>query len=45
MQTIILLTPKVKANKACSLVYPSLVKPDSNSPLWAETINMATSAY
>jgi len=31
-QTIIYLTPRVNASKACSLVYPSLEIPASNSP-------------
>lgn len=32
-QTIIYLTPNVKDNKACSLVYPSLEIPASNSQI------------
>lgn len=32
MQTMIYLTPRVKARRACSLVYPSLEIPASNSP-------------
>jgi hypothetical protein len=44
-QTIIYLTPKVKANKACSLVYPSLEIPASNSPLGEAIIKTPTSAY
>jgi hypothetical protein len=35
----------VKANKACSLVYPSLPIPASNSPFPDATISKATSAY
>jgi hypothetical protein len=44
-QTIIYLTPKVKANKACSLVYPSFEIPASNSPYGVAIIKIATSAY
>jgi len=45
VQQIIYLTPKVKANKACSLVYPSLEIPASNSPTGVAIIKTATSAY
>lgn len=45
MQIRIYLTPKVKANKACSLVYPFFEKPPSNSPVGEAIINKAQSAY
>jgi len=44
-QTIIYLTPKVYANKACSLVYPSFEIPASNSPTGDAIIRIAQSAY
>ncbi len=43
--TITYLIPNVKANKACSLVYPSDEIPASNSVGAADTTNTATSAY
>ena len=43
--TIKFLIPKVKANKACSLVYPSDEIPASNSDGAADMIKIATSAY
>tara|TARA_B110000503_G_C7071316_1_gene380997 strand:+ start:678 stop:1001 length:324 start_codon:yes stop_codon:yes gene_type:complete len=43
-QTTIYLTPKVKDKRACSLVYPSLEIPASNSPDGVAIIRMAQSA-
>jgi len=43
-QTIIYLTPKVKDKRACSLVYPSLEIPASNSPDGVAIIRIAQSA-
>jgi len=44
-QTIIYFTPKVYAKSACSLVYPSLEIPASNSPYGLAIIKIAQSAY
>jgi hypothetical protein len=41
---MIFLIPRVKARRACSLVYPSDEIPASNSPGADEIIRMATSA-
>lgn len=37
-------TPKVLASYACSVVWPPFSNPDSNSPIFEETISKATSA-
>jgi len=44
-QTIIYLTPRVKAKRACSLVCPSLEIPASNSPGGEAIMSKATSAW
>ena len=42
---IICLTPRVKANRACSRVWPFFEIPASNSPVPAATISTAQSAW
>ena len=45
MATIICLTPRVYASRACSRVWPSFEIPASNSPVPAAIMRMAQSAW